>query len=81
MTKIQAKSEHFQILQTPKSYRLGIYTNGHGINGKIGTAVVCDQKILRAYIERANLYIVCYNKLYEIPMATSFTQLIINLEK
>ena len=80
-TKLQAKSEHLQILQTPEPHRLRIYTDGSGINGKIGAAAVCDQKILRAYIGRADLYTVCYGELYGILMATSLTNLIINIEK
>ena len=66
---------------TPEPHRLGIYTDGSGINGKIGAAAVCDQNILRAHIGRADLYTVCYGELYGILMATSLTNLIINIEK
>ena len=77
--KLQTKSEHLQILQTPEPHRLGIYTDGSGINTKIGAAEVCGQKILRAYIGRADLYTVCYGELYGILMTTSLTNFIINI--
>lgn len=79
-TKLQAKSEHLQIFQAPEPHRLGIYTDGSGANGKIRAAVVCDQKILRAYIGRADLYTVCYGKLYGI-LINSLINLILNIEK
>ena len=60
---------------------MGIYTDGSGINEKIGIATVCNQKILRAYIGRADLYIVCYCKLFRILIATFLTKLIMNIEK
>lgn len=80
-TKLRAKSEHLQILQAPEPHRSRIYIDGSGVNGKIGAAAMCDQKILRAYIGRADLYKVCYGKLYGILMATSLTNLIINIDK
>lgn len=70
-----------QILQTQKLYRLKIYTNKNEINGKIGVATIYNQKILRVYIGRADLYTICYSKLYRILMAISLINLFINIEK
>ncbi len=63
-----------------RANRLGIYTDRSGINGKMEAAVMWDQKILRAYMGKADLYKVCYSELYRILMATSSTNLIINIE-
>lgn len=40
-----------------------------------------NQKILRAYIGRVDLYTVCYGKLYRILIATFLINLIMNIEK
>lgn len=62
-------------------YRLKIYINRSRVNKKIEAVVMCNQKILKAYIRRTNLYKICYNKLYRILIAIFFTNLIINIEK
>lgn len=80
-TKLQAKSKHLQILQISEPHRLRIQTDRSGINGKIGAIAVCDKKILKIYIRKADLYTLIYCELYGILIATSFTNLIINIEK
>lgn len=80
-TKLQAKSEHIESLKTLAPHLLRIYTDGSGINGKIGASATCSQKTMSAYVGKSESYTVCYAELYGILMTTSLTHTIINIER